>query len=91
VPPSTPTRRPAPANPSSSSRPIRQSIPTIPKDEDEDDDFFAYSRNGGNSGMSIKEIMARQNGSNSSDASSKSDAAKQQSKMWGIDIDKFMD
>jgi hypothetical protein len=91
VPPSTPTRRPAPANPSSSSRPIRQSIP-IPKDEDDDDDFFTYSRNGGNSGMSIKEIMARQNG-NSPDSSStsKSDAAKQQSKMWGIDIDKFMD
>mmetsp|Transcript_4368 Transcript_4368/g.8397 ORF Transcript_4368/g.8397 Transcript_4368/m.8397 type:complete len:761 (+) Transcript_4368:76-2358(+) len=91
VPPSTPTRRPAPANPSSSSRPIRQSIP-MSNDDDEDDDFFTYSRNGGNSGMSIKEIMSRQSG-NSSDSSStsKSDAAKQQSKMWGIDIDKFMD
>ena len=69
--------------------PIRQNIPVQDNDDDdEDDDFFEYSRNGSNSNMSIKDIMSRNNegSSNTEDAAS---AAKQRSKMWGIDIDKF--
>lgn len=89
APPTTPNRRPTTNTPSSGSRPIRQSIPITDDDEDEDD-FFEYARGGGNSGMSIKDIMKKQNGGSTS-GDSKSDAAKQQSKMWGIDIDKFMD
>jgi len=67
--------------------PIRQNV-SLP-DDDEEDDFFEYSRDGGNTGMSIKDIMAREN-KNSGGSSSKTDA-KQQAKMWGIDIDKFTD
>ncbi len=74
---------------SSGNKPIRQSIPTR-NDKEDDDDFFEYSRGGDNSGMSIKDIMARENGSDSS-GNTKTDAAKAQSKMWGIDIDKFTD
>lgn len=65
--------------------PIRQSIPILNNDDD-DDDFFEYSRNGNNSNMSIKDIMAKNGDSANQDDES---AAKQRSKMWGIDIDKF--
>lgn len=83
---------PPPASAPSGSSPIRQSIPIALEDDEEEDDFFEYTRNGGNSGLSIKDIMARQGADASADdTTSKSDAAKQQSKMWGIDIDKFMD
>ena len=89
TPPSTPNRKKSPASASSGSKPIRQTIP-ISNDDDEDDDFFEYSRGGDNSGMSIKDIMASKNGSDSS-GNKKTEAAKAQSKMWGIDIDRFMD
>jgi hypothetical protein len=89
APPSTPKRStPSAAEPSSAPRPIRQDIP-INNDDDDEDDFFEYSRNGGNSGMSLRDIMSKETGSSSSGG--KSDSAKNQSKMWGIDIDKFMD
>ncbi len=61
----------------------------IDSDDEEDDDdvdFFEYSRGGDNRNMSIKDIMARNGDTPDSDATS---AAKQKSKMWGIDIDKF--
>jgi len=89
APPSTPKRNaPSAAEPPSAPRPIRQNIP-INNDDDDEDDFFEYSRNGGNSGMSLKDIMSKETGSSSSGG--KSDSARLQSKMWGIDIDKFMD
>ena len=69
--------------------PIRQFVPIQDddNDDDEDDDFFEYSRNGNNSNMSIKDIMSRSGASADEEDSKK--AAKQKSKMWGIDIDKF--
>ncbi len=69
--------------------PIRQNIPIkdlMDEEDDDDVDFFEYSRNGDNKNVSIKDIMARNGGSSTGDAKS---AAKQKSKMWGIDIDKF--
>jgi len=60
--------------------------------DDDEDDFFEFSRGGGNSGMSLKEIMAQQQ-SDDEDTPKKSgsNTAKEKSKMWGIDIDAFMD
>ncbi len=74
-----------PSPPQEKKGPIRQSIPILNNDDD-DDDFFEYSRNGNNSNMSIKDIMSRNGDSSNQDDES---AAKQRSKMWGIDIDKF--
>jgi len=90
LPPSNTKRNSPSATGPSSPRPIRQNIP-IKNNDDEDDEFFEYSRSGGNSGMSIKDIMAKENGGSSDEGNDKSDVAKQQSKMWGIDIDRFMD
>mmetsp|Transcript_11618 Transcript_11618/g.16941 ORF Transcript_11618/g.16941 Transcript_11618/m.16941 type:complete len:115 (-) Transcript_11618:96-440(-) len=93
-PPPVPPRSSPPAPPSSGPQgPIRQSVPGLTNLDDEEEDFFEYSRDGGNSGMSLKEIMAKESASSGSAAKTdnKPSAAKQQSKMWGIDIDKFMD
>jgi len=68
-----------------SKSPIRQ---TIQDDDDEEDDFFEFTRNGNNKNLSIKDIMAQNDGGNSSGDDSK-ETARQKSKMWGIDIDKF--
>ena len=71
-------------------RPVRQRIPKFEDEDDEDDDFEAFSRGGDAKNMSIKDIMAKQAKKDSkrqSVASNKS--AKEKSKMWGIDIDKF--
>ena len=89
TPPSTPRRNKTPFAPSSGSKPIRQNIP-INNNEEEEDDFFEYSRGGGKSGMSLKDIMAKENVSDVPE-SKKTDAAKNLSKKWGIDIDKFTD
>jgi len=66
--------------------PIRQNVPVAESGDDDDVDFFEYSRNGDNRNMSIKDIMAQGGNASGGDASN---AAKQKSKMWGIDIDKF--
>lgn len=66
---------------------IRQKIDFIDDEDDdgeEDDEFFQFTRNGRNSGMSIKDIMGSK-----SEEKSKDDSAKAKSKMWGIDIDRF--
>lgn len=72
--------------------PIRQFVPTDDSadDDDEDVDFFEFSRNGDNKNMSLKEIMAA-SADEDEDTPKKSEnnSAKQKSKMWGIDIDKF--
>eukprot|EP01083_Nonionella_stella_P190916 706974_1 len=59
--------------------------------DEEEEDFFEFSRGGGNSGMSLKEIMAQQQEEDGAPKKSGANAAKEKSKMWGIDIDAFMD
>lgn len=72
-------------------KPIRQQIPTQDlanegEEEEDDVDFFEFSRNGNNKSMSLKDIMSSSGGSSSDDGK---DDAKQKSKMWGIDLDKI--
>lgn len=71
--------------------PIRQRV--LLDEEEDDDDFFEYSRSGSNKNLSIKDIMAQRQ-KNNSDSESGTKApkkidAKEKSRMWGIDIDKF--
>ena len=70
-------------------RAVRQPIPNAEEDE-EDDDFSAYARGGDNKNLSIKDIMAqqeKQEGKAKPVVNNKS--AKDKSKMWGIDMDRF--
>lgn len=71
--------------------PIRQRV-LLDEDDDDDDDFFVYSRSGSNKNLSIKDIMAQKEKNDNSESSTKSTKtidAKEKSRMWGIDIDKF--
>ena len=70
-------------------RVVRQELPTADiecDDNNEDDEFEAFSRNGPNKGMSIGDAM-------SSKTLKPADKAeqKERSKMWGIDISKYSD
>lgn len=79
--------------------PIRQQILSTKEsskdtvnDEDEDDEFFSYSRTGPNNGVSIQDIMKRkqqQEGTNNTSGDMRKNDEKSRAKKWGIDIDKF--
>ena len=86
---SKPKSIPVSSPPQERKGPIRQNVPIrdlMDEEDDDDVDFFEYSRSGDNKNVSIKDIMSRNGGTTNGDAKS---AAKQKSKMWGIDIDKF--
>ena len=85
------TNKVAPKSAPVRQRVVRQQITKgEEEDDDDDDDFSAYAKGGDNKDLSIKEIMAKQSkqeGKTKATVSNKT--AKDKSKMWGIDMDKF--
>ncbi|KAI2500457.1 hypothetical protein MHU86_14002 [Fragilaria crotonensis] len=62
---------------------VRQPLPAV----DEDEEFEAFSRNGPNKNMSIKDALQN---SNEGGGRSKDDQ-ENKSKMWGVDMSRFND
>ena len=62
---------------------VRQALPLV----DEDDEFEAFSRNGPNKNMSIKDALRK---SDDGGILSKDDQ-ESKSKMWGVDMSRFND
>jgi hypothetical protein len=62
---------------------VRQPLPAV----DEDEEFEAFSRNGPNKNMSIRDALQ-----NSNDGGGRSkDDQENKSKMWGVDMSRFND
>jgi hypothetical protein len=78
--PPSPKSSPSPPQPR---KVVRQALPDV----DEDEEFEAFSRNGPNKHMSIRDAL--RNGTGESDGNNSRGDQENKSKMWGVDMSRF--